>query len=95
MELFRPRKARIRACDLGTLIVRRKHGISPEQLAEVRKFDNDELVRFRTEDPISATECQDGGLSLTGGHHRTHEIDARVTDGYLRRETIIEVLLHD
>jgi len=94
LDLFRPRIAKVRVCDLAALIVRRKHGIFPQQMEEVQKLDNDGLIKFRTEDPVSATEHSDG-FALTGGHHRTHEIDLRVKAGRLLPETLVEVLLHD
>lgn len=55
---------------------------------------DEELIRFSIEDPISAVES-DAGLSLTGGHHRTAEIDARVRSGQMSPDTIIRILLHD
>lgn len=54
----------------------------------------EELIRFRFEDPISAVES-DGGLKLTGGHHRTAEIVDRVRSGRMSPDTIIRILLHD
>jgi hypothetical protein len=94
LEEFNPRIAEVRAGDLAGTIVARKHGIFPEQAERVGQLSNDELIRFRVEDPISATQA-DNGLSLTGGHHRTHEIIQRVQASKLDPNTIIRVLLHD
>lgn len=55
---------------------------------------NDDLVRFRVDDPISANGAK-GGLRLTGGHHRTEEIIRRVRAGEMDPSTTIKVLLHD
>ncbi len=93
-ELFRPRIATISAGALAGLIVKRKHGIFPCQLEVIKGFDTEALTKFDTLDPISATECE-GGLSLTGGHHRTHEIATRVGAGRLPPETPVRILLHD
>ncbi len=57
-------------------------------------MNNEELIRFRLDDPISAVEAG-GGLSLTGGHHRTSEIIGRVRSGRLAPDTIIRILVHD
>jgi hypothetical protein len=84
----------VRAGDLAQTIVGRKHGIFPEQAERVGRLSNEDLIRFRVEDPISATQAQTG-LSLTGGHHRTIEIIQRVQAGQLDPNTIIRILLHD
>ena len=95
MELFRPRIIKIQACKVAALIGnRRMHPLFHEQLVRVQELDNAELIRFRIEDPISVTK-RPAGHSLTGGHHRTDEIDNRVKDGRLQADTLVEILLHD
>ena len=94
LEEFNPRIGEVRAGDLDDTIVGRKHGIFPDQAEQVSQLSNDELIRFRAEDPISATQDGDG-LSLTGGHHRTNEIIQRVQAGQLDPDTIIRILIHD
>lgn len=69
-------------------------GIFPEQAESVRRLSNDELVRFRFEDPISSHGIK-GGIQLTGGHHRTAEIIRRVKAGELSPDTELHLLLHD
>jgi hypothetical protein len=91
---FNPRIAEVRAGDLAETVVGRKHGIFPEQAGRVAELSNEELIRFRVEDPMSATQVKDG-LSLTGGHHRTNEIIQRVQAGKLDPNTIIRILVHD
>ena len=91
---FNPRIAEVRAGDLSETIVARRHGIFPEQAQQVAQMSQEDLIRFRNEDPISATQTH-GGLSLTGGHHRTNEIIQRVQAGRLDPNTIIRVLVHD
>lgn len=93
-EEFNPRIGEVRAGDLAVTIVARKHGIVPEQAERVRQLGHDDLIRFHLDDPISAVEAG-GGLSLTGGHHRTNEISQRVQAGTMDPNTIIRVLLHD
>jgi hypothetical protein len=94
LEEFNPRIEQVRAGDLAAMIVGRRHGIFPEQAQRVGQLSNEELIRFRVEDPISATPVQNG-LSLTGGHHRTNEIIQRVLTGHLDPSTIIRILIHD
>lgn len=94
VEEFNPRIGEVRAGDLADTIVGRRHGILPEQAQRVGQLNNEELIRFRVEDPISATQAQNG-LSLTGGHHRTNEIIQRVQAGQLDPDTRIRVLIHD
>ncbi len=94
LEEFNPRIAEIRAGDLEKAIVNRKHGIFPDQAKAIGGMSDDELIRFRMNDPISGTGSS-GNLSLTGGHHRTAEIINRVKDGKLSPDTIIKFLLHD
>lgn len=93
-EEFNPRIATVRAGDFAEMIVGRRHGIFPEQAEWVVRLGHEELIRFRIEDPISATQARNG-LSLTGGHHRTNEIIRRVQAGQLEPNTIIRILLHD
>lgn len=93
-EEFNPRIAEVRAGDLEATIVGRRHGISPEQAQRISQLSGEELIRFRCQDPISATQVE-GGLSLTGGHHRTNEILLRVQAGQLDPNTMIGILLHD
>ncbi|MCI0455480.1 MAG: hypothetical protein L0Z62_00705 [Gemmataceae bacterium] len=94
LEEFNPRIGEVRAGDLAETIVGRRHGIFPEQAQRVGQLSNEELILFRVEDPISATQAQNG-LSLTGGHHRTNEIIQRVQAGQLDPNTTMRVLLHD
>jgi hypothetical protein len=47
------------------------------------------------EDPISASQVPNGGISLTGGHHRAAEIARRVTTGQMPADTPVPFLLHD
>ncbi len=90
-----PRIQEIRAGDIAREISATKHGLLAEQEASVNKLSNEELIRFRIEDPISASQGPGGGLSLTGGHHRTAEIARRVAAGRLAPDTPIPFLLHD
>jgi hypothetical protein len=94
VEEFNPRIEEIRAGDLGGTVVDTRHGISPDQAGSVGQLSNDDLIRFRIEDPISGTGGQ-GALSVTGGHHRIAEIVSRVASGRLPPDTIIKVLVHD
>jgi Pretoxin HINT domain len=94
VEEFNPRILEIRAGDLAQSVKGRKHGIFPDQAERVSKFSNDDLIRFRLDDPMSATGSQ-GNLSLTGGHHRTAEIIKRVDANEILPDTIVKVLLHD
>jgi len=94
LEEFNPRVEEIRAGDLSGIIVGRRHGILPEQAERIGRLSHDELLLFRLDDPMSATVVR-GGLSLTGGHHRVHEIIARVQEGRLAPDTLVRVLVHD
>lgn len=94
LDDFNPRIAKVRAGDLAAIIVRRRHGILPVQAERIAQFSYDELIQIRVDDPISATII-DGGLSLTGGHHRTNEIIQRVHSSQIPQDAIIEVLIHD
>jgi hypothetical protein len=91
---FNPRFIEVRADDLARTIVSRRHGIFQEQAIRVSQLSDEELLRYRVEDPISATETP-SGLALTGGHHRTNEIIERVRGGQLDPSAIIRILLHD
>jgi hypothetical protein len=93
-EEFNPRLESIRAIDLEAEVVARRHGIEPEQARRVAGLGDEDLVRYRPEDPISAARVP-GGLSLTGGHHRVDEIIRRARAGPLAPETIVRVLIHD
>jgi hypothetical protein len=95
LDEFNPRFADIRAGDLADQITSTKHGIFPDQATSVGQMPNDDLIRLRMEDPISATRGPDHGLGLTGGHHRTAEIANRVVNGRLSPDTIVRVLIHD
>ena len=93
-EEFNPRIEELPAGDLAGSIVGRRHGIFPEQAARIGLMSNDDLLRFRPDDPMSATRGS-GGLSITGGHHRIDEIAARVRAGRIAPETPIRILVHD
>jgi hypothetical protein len=94
IDEFNPRIMEVLAGELALRIVARRHGLLPEQSERISEMNNDELIRFRLDDPVSAS-IVNSGLSLTGGHHRTHEIIERVRTGRLLAETIVEVLIHD
>jgi hypothetical protein len=95
LDDFNPRVREIRAGNVEREIKQTKHGLSPEQEVSVRRLSNEDLIRFRIEDPISAAHLPDGGLSLTGGHHRAAEIVRRVAAGQLPPNTPVPFLLHD
>jgi hypothetical protein len=92
---FNPRMREIRAGDVEREVARTKHGIFPDQEASISRLSNDDLVRFRIDDPISGAPAPGGGLSVTGGHHRIAEIARRVRSGRLPPNTPVPVLLHD
>jgi hypothetical protein len=94
IEEFRPRMVWIAAGKLQVSIVARRHGIFPEQAERIAKMNDDELLAFRPDDPISATQVENG-LSLTGGHHRINEIIRRVNSGGLDPNIAIRILVHD
>jgi len=94
LQEFNPRLIEVRARDLAVLIVQRRHGIFPDQASRIGQLDNDEIAQFRIEDPISAVKVDDG-LSLTGGHHRTHEMIQRVAAGKMSPDAVVRILLHD
>jgi RHS repeat-associated protein len=94
VEEFNPRVREVKAGELDRIITGTKHGINPEQAASVRTLSNEELVRFRIEDPISGTGGE-SDLSVTGGHHRLAEIINRVNVGELSPDTLVQILFHD
>lgn len=57
-------------------------------------MSNEELLRFRPEDPISG-HIQGDGFNITGGHHRLNEINRRVAAGELSADTKVRILFHD
>ena len=61
---------------------------------EVKQLSNDELLRFRPDDPMSG-HPGDAGFSITGGHHRMNEIIRRVQAGELPADTPVRILFHD
>jgi hypothetical protein len=91
---FSPRVREVRAGDLAQTIKATKHGINPPQAKSIQQMSTEELLRFRLEDPISASRVE-GGLSLTGGHHRINEIIRRVESGELPPDTIVQILIHE
>ena len=95
IDEFNPRIREIRAGDVEREIAQIKHGTFPDQEASIAQLSNDELIRFRIEDPISATPAPDGGVAVTGGHHRIAEIARRVHAGRLPPDTPVPFLLHD
>lgn len=94
VEEFNPRATDVPSGAVETLIKGEKHGLFPKQAEAVRSLSNEELVRFRIEDPISGAEAG-GGFSLTGGHHRIAEIIRRAKSGELPPDTPVRILLHD
>jgi hypothetical protein len=74
--------------------VGRLHPTNELQMAGVSKLSNEELLKLRLDDPISASGARNG-INLTGGHHRTEEIIRRVKSGDLPADTTLKVLLHD
>ena len=94
IQEFNPRYQDVAAGDLAALIVAMRHGILPEQAAVIAQMSDQELLMLRTEDPISATQIE-GGLSLTGGHHRVNEIIHRVNASRLNSTTVVRILIHD
>ena len=71
-----------------------KHGINDGQLSDISGMSNDALTGFNLSDPISSHGL-DGGLRVTGGHHRLHEISRRVSSGAMSPDTKVRILLHD
>jgi hypothetical protein len=94
VQEFNPRIEEIRAGDLEKQATGTKHDPNEDQARPVRQLSNQDLVRFRLNEPISATRAENG-LSLTGGHHRTAEIINRVNAGTLDPNTPVRILLHD
>jgi hypothetical protein len=94
VEEFNPRLENVRAGEVEELVTGTKHGINPDQASSISGLSNEDLVRFRIDDPISGARS-DSGLSLTGGHHRVAEIISRVTGGTLDPDTIVQFLVHD
>jgi hypothetical protein len=94
LEKFNPKVAQIRAGLLEQLIKDRKHGIDERQAKSIAQLSNDDLTRYREDEPISAL-FKDGGLSLTGGHHRTNEIIQRVRSGKMSPDALVEVMIHE
>ncbi len=95
IDEFNPRIREIRAGDVEREISQTKHGTFPDQEVSIAKLSNDELIRFRIEDPISATAAPGGGISVTGGHHRIAEVARRMHTGQLPPDTPVPFLLHD
>ncbi len=93
-EEFNPRLAELDAGDVARAIRRRKHGIFVEQAERIGKMLNEDLLRFRLEDPISGV-AEGDGFHVTGGHHRLNEITRRVELGTLAWDMKVKVLLHD
>jgi hypothetical protein len=93
-EEFNPQFGELVAGHIGARIAGRRHGLSPEQVQWVRQLSNEELVRFRPEDPISG-HAGSGCFSITGGHHRLAEMIRRVESGKLPADTPIRILFHD
>jgi RHS repeat-associated protein len=94
VDEFNPQIQQVKAADIEKAL-EPKHGLRLDQAASVRKLSNEELIRFRAEDPISALRGGTDRLSQTGGHHRAAEITRRVATGELAPETPVEILLHD
>lgn len=94
LEEFNPWIGEIPAGELAGKIMGRKHGIVLEQAERLKKLDNEELVRFRGDDPMSG-HGTGGGFSITGGHHRINEVIRRVQSGELPSDTPVRILFHD
>jgi hypothetical protein len=94
VEEFNPRVGDLNAGDIGGAIKGRKHGIFPDQAESISRLSNEELLRFRPDDPISGV-IQGDGFAITGGHHRLNEIIRRVEEGTLPKDTKIRILFHD
>jgi len=84
----------MKAGDVGGAIRGRKHGVFPERAESVGKMSNDELIKFRADDPISGVAVENG-FSITGGHHRLNEIVRRAEAGELPADAEIRILFHD
>lgn len=94
VEDFNPHIGEILAGELAGKINGRKHGSFPEQAERVKQFTNEELLRFRFDDPMSG-HLNETGFSITGGHHRMDEIVRRVHAGELPADTPVRILFHD
>lgn len=88
LEDFNPKLETVTAEDLVNFIP--KHGINDMQLTQIAELSNEDLIKFRGDDPISAN-----GLDVTGGHHRMHEILRRVKAGTISPDTPIKIMFHD
>lgn len=91
---FNPRMCSILAGNLAGAIVARRHGTFAEQAERVARMTDEELTRFRLDDPISGHGTPEA-FAITGGHHRLNEIALRVVAATLPAETPVGVLLHD
>lgn len=91
---FNPRIGVLAAGEVAGKVASRMHGIFPAQADSVRQMSVEELLRSRPDDPISG-HAEPGGFTITGGHHRLHEIDRRVQAGELPPETLVRILFHD
>jgi hypothetical protein len=94
IEEFNPWIGEVPARELAGKITGRKHGIVLEQAERLKQLSNEELVRFRVDDPMSGHET-DGGFSITGGHHRMNEIIRRVQAGEWPLDLPVRILFHD
>ena len=96
IEDLNPHVGEIPAGDLAGRIAGRKHGINLEQAERVKAMSNEELLRFRIDDPMSGNlNAIRDGFSITGGHHRMNEITRRVGVGELPADTLVRILFHD
>jgi RHS repeat-associated protein len=96
VDQFDPRIQTVPAGELeGMIGDRTKHGLYPDQQAAVGKMNNDDLVSLKPQDPISATQNDDGTLNQTGGHHRAAEIANRVQSGDMDPNTPVPVMIHE
>jgi hypothetical protein len=94
LEEFNPRVGEVAAGELAVLITGRRHGINREQAERIEQMTTGELLQFREDDPMSGT-AENGGFSITGGHHRMNEIIQRVRAGKLPQDTPVRILFHD
>jgi RHS repeat-associated protein len=94
LSVFNPR---VYEMDAGKIHVNSTmHPTNAIQGGPVGLLSNDELVRFRLEDPISSNGLGAGrSLDVTGGHHRLAEIQRRVDAGLMPPDQKVWVLLHD
>lgn len=91
---FNPRICYVLAGNLASAIVARRHGTFAEQAERVARLTDEELTRFRLDDPISGHGTPEA-FAITGGHHRLNEIALRVAAATLPAETPVGVLFHD